>query len=323
MRVLITGATGFIGQHLTRRLVRNHAKVTALLRSPEKRRLLPPKISILEGDMSIFKDPKLELPEFDVVLHLAGQIFAKTPEAYMAGNYSTTVDLVECILRQAWRPRRFLFASSLAAAGPSGDDSFLTEYDPCRPVDDYGRAKLKAEEYLATISDFPTTSFRPAIVLGPGDENTLTLFKMAQFRIGLSIDGEAQLLSFVDVADLNEAIMKMMNDDSKEDKTYFVAHPEVITNKDLFRSMGEAMGHDVFIIPIPKVGLQYASRLSALLSKQLGWRNQLDDKQVSQLMNNFVCSADKLERELGWHPRRDLSKSVRRAYDGYRSARML
>jgi len=323
MRVLITGATGFIGTHLTKRLVREHHEVTALLRTKSKRKLLPAKADILEGDMSIFKDEHLVLPPFDVVIHLAGAIFADTPHEYHDQNCEATKDLVRCIVRQDWDLKRFVFASSLAAAGPSGDEDILAEDSECHPIEAYGHAKLMAEEFLSTVRAFPTTSFRPAIVLGPGDENTLTLFQMARFRLGMSIDGKPQLLSFIDVDDLNEAILLMMADVSEGHRVYFVAHPDIITNEDLFLTIGEIMRRRVFIVPIPRIGLKWAVKASALLSERFGWKNQLDEKQEQQLTHHFMCSGDLLSEELNWEARRNLSASLSKAYKGYKDLGML
>jgi nucleoside-diphosphate-sugar epimerase len=323
MKVLVTGATGFIGRHLTKKLIRQHHQVTALLRTPGKRKFLPAKADILEGDMSIFRDEDLVLPEFDVVIHLAGRIFAETNHAYYDANCEATKDLVRCIARQDWELKRFLFASSLAAAGPSGDDNILIEDDEPSPVEPYGHAKLMAEEFLSTVTDFPTTSFRPAIVFGPVDEHTLPLFRMAKFRLGISVGGKPQLLTFIDVDDLNEAILVMMADESPEHKVYFVAHPDIISNEDIFMTIGEVMGHRILMMPLPKLALTAASRLSELASERLGWRHQLDDKQIQQLTHDFMCSGDKLTRELGWEPRRNLRSSLNKAYNGYRTERLL
>ncbi|MCP4123910.1 MAG: NAD(P)-dependent oxidoreductase [Bacteroidetes bacterium] len=323
MKILVTGATGFIGAHLTRKLIRQHHEVTALLRTESKKKLIPSKAEIIKGDMSIFRNEDLVLPEFDVIIHLAGAIFANSPHEYHNQNCETTKDLVRCIVRQSWTPKRFLYASSLAAAGPSGDENILTEDDECHPIEAYGHAKLMTEEFLSTVKAFPTTCFRPAIVLGPGDVNTLALFKMAQFRVGMSIDGKPQMLSFIDVDDLNEAILCMIADESTEHKVYFVAHPDIITNEEIFMTLGEVMRHRVFILPVPKIGLKWAVKLSEMASERFGWKNQLDEKQEQQLLNHFMCSGDKLDRELDWEAKRNLKASISKAYNGYRALGML
>ncbi|MDC0231369.1 NAD(P)-dependent oxidoreductase [Aureispira] len=119
MRIFITGATGFIGVALTKLLVKLGYQVTVLLRNDKKRPLLPESVDVIKGDLTIFQQNDLILPPFDIIIHLAGAIFASSRKEYFKLNYFATVHLVNCIKRQEWTPNKFIFTSSLAAAGPS------------------------------------------------------------------------------------------------------------------------------------------------------------------------------------------------------------
>ncbi|MEZ5007471.1 MAG: NAD(P)-dependent oxidoreductase [Chitinophagales bacterium] len=323
MKIFITGATGFIGTHLTRQLVKENHKVTALLRTESKRKLLPDNVQIIKGDLSIFKDKELKLPEFDVVIHLAGTIFAKNDQKYYEGNCQVTKDLITCLENQDWTLKRFLYASSLAAAGPSFNGHVMDESDQPNPIDPYGKAKLAAERYLSRVKSFPITCFRPAIVLGPGDWNSLSLFKMVKWGIGMNVEGQPQKLSFIDVTDLNDAIVKMMNDPSQENKIYFVAHSKQTTNNDLFLALGKVMNKKVSIIPLPKIVLKLAMQTSSFVTNLLQIKNQLDKKQYDQLINDFECSSALLQKELHWTPQFNLNASLKKAYVGYVEMGML
>ena len=115
MKVLLTGATGFIGGHLCRRLVAGGNHVVALVRDPKKAASLPGEVERLEGDLSLFDRPDLALPACDVVMHIAGVVSANAAAEYDAVNFRAVKSLVESVARQSWRPRRLLFASSLAS----------------------------------------------------------------------------------------------------------------------------------------------------------------------------------------------------------------
>jgi len=322
MRIFVTGATGFIGQHLTHALVAQQHEVSVLLRTPSKRHLLPQTVQCIAGDMNMFANPKLILPPFDIVIHLAGAIYAPHAEAYYDANCQATINLVQCIQRQSWQLQRFIFASSLAAAGPSKQYP-LQETDIPNPIDDYGKAKWAAEQYLQTITTFPCTSFRPAIVLGPSDENTLLLFKMAKYRLGMAINGQAQQLSFVAVADLVNAIILMLADNSLKHETYFVSHPQVSSNKAIFKTMGKLMQHKVYIIPLPKPLLYIAMKITTALSRLLPIKNQLDIKQYQQLTNHFACNSQYLQQKLHWKANYNLHKTLLEAYQWYQTHKKL
>lgn len=320
MRIFVTGATGFIGQHLCRALAERGDHVIAMVRSPEKIDRLLPFTETFFGDLGRLSDTSVELPACDVVIHLAGVIAAKRHDDYDAINNLAVENLVSCLARQSWAPRRVLFASSLAAAGPSSPESPWVESDPLRPVDAYGIAKAKAEAALAG-APWPTTVFRPPIVFGPYDTASLTLFKAAEAGIGFRVAGRPQRLSFVDVRDLVDAIVRMAIDTRPGSFTYYASHPEHFDVMDLWRELGNAVGRAVRVVPLPRAVL-YAGMLgSTAASRLFGTRNQLDLKQYEQMVARaFLCSGAKLERELDWRPRHGLSESLANAAAAYRGA---
>lgn len=319
MKVLLTGTTGFIGTHVAKQLADNGHDVTGLVRSPKKLSAeLGSKIKVLEGDLSIFCDRTLKLDPFDVVIHLAGVVAGKNEQEYADINYQATVDIVECINRQSWKPKRFLFASSLAAMGPNGT-TISTEESQEKPIDPYGEAKLNSEKFLSHC-DFPTTSFRPAIVIGPGDPATLTLFKIAKTGIGALPAGHVQPLSYIYVSDLVDAIEAMTLEPGENGhQTYFVSANDHTDSHAMLHQIGEQMGKKVKIIGIPYFLLKVASFFTTLAAKILPITNQLDSKQLKQISaSGFLCSSDKLQKNLNWAPTVSFSESAKRALHWYK-----
>jgi nucleoside-diphosphate-sugar epimerase len=322
MRIFITGSTGFIGAHLTRALVGAGHEIVALVRDPRKaaEELPASGVEPLVGDLSLFARKDLVIPPCDLVVHLAGVVAAKTPEEYDAVNFEAVTSLVKSLSRQSWRPRRFLFASSLAAAGPSATRTPKTERDPAEPIEPYGRAKLKAEQFLAAEAPFPTTSFRPSVVFGPRDRATLTFFQMAKRGVGFRVAGEPQLLSFIDVDDVVSGVTAMMEDTSDAHRTYFLAAREQMDSDLLWRSMSEAIGRRVRVIRVPRPVLRGASVVSTALSKAFGFTNQLDAKQYDQMVAPaFLCSSDALQAAHRWTPQVSLVGSLAKAWAAYRA----
>jgi nucleoside-diphosphate-sugar epimerase len=323
MRIFITGATGFIGRHLCQRLAARGDEVVALVRTPAKAAGLPSGVEVFRGDLSTFAEPKTVLPACDVVVHLAGVIAARREEDYAAINHASVENLLDCIVRQAWKPKRFVFASSLAAAGPSPDDRAWTEEDPPAPVDLYGIAKAKAEGAVRR-APFPTTIFRPPIVLGPGDEASLTLFKAARSGVGFCVAGPPQRLSFVDVRDLVDAIVRMADDTRPGSFLYFASHPRAMDVRELWRDLALAVKNRVVVVPLPRWILYVAMCFSTFFARIFGFRNQLDAKQYKQMTAPaFVCSSAAIQRDLGWAPQHDLAECLAYAAEGYRSEKLL
>lgn len=324
MKFFITGATGFIGGHLCHRLISDGHEIVALFRSEKKAKKLPQKnIEFLKGDLSSFKNYDFKIPECDVVIHLAGVIGAKNEKEYYEHNFHATVDFIECLKKQSWIPKRFLYTSSLAAAGPSPNEIQLTEAMQPNPIEPYGKAKLKSEEFLKT-APFPVTSFRPGVTLGAGDSNSLTLFKLAKSGIGFKVAGLNQKVSCIDVDDLVEAIVKMAMENSPEHKIYFTVNSEIVDMKMLWDAIGKSVGKKVFLIPVPKFFLFNFAMLSTFFSKIFPFQNQIDYKMYLQMTQKaFICSSKKIETELNWKPKYNIYQTTQRAAEGYRKMGML
>lgn len=324
MKVFITGATGFIGTHLVHRLVTDGHQVVALVRDPAKARALPTtNVELISGDLSIFEDAGTVLPECDAVIHLAGVIAADRVEDYERINFVAVKHLVACLERQRWRPKRLLFSSSLAAAGPNPTGAPKSEADACTPVEAYGKSKLDAEHFLQTVA-FPTTSFRPAVVFGPGDPATITLFKLAKRGIGFQPAGHNPWLSFIDVDDLVDAVVKMLADSSTAHRTYFVSHPATTDQRTLWRALGTTLDRKVRVLPVPRPLLYGLMVTSTAVAKLFRFKNQLDIKQYTQITSpGFACSSAALQSDLAWQPQHDLSASLAKAAAGFRKAAWL
>lgn len=325
MRILLTGITGFIGSHTARLLLDQGHSIVALVRTPSKLPAeLAERITVLRGDLGLFRDTSLRLEPVDVVIHLAAVVCAEKDADYDAVNYAAVADLLACIERQSWKPRRLLFASSLAAAGPNTGGALVhTEDDEAQPVESYGRAK-RAAELLVAKQPYPTTSFRPPIVLGPGDPASLTLFQMARRLIAPLPAGAPQQLSFVDVFDLAESIVAMASDTSDANRLYFTGSEQRITNHELIRTIAAVQGKRVVVLPVPRPLLYLAMRVATAFSALTGVRNQLDEKQYRQMTEpSFVCTSARLTADTGWQAKTRLEDCVKRAAEGYAAAGLL
>lgn len=199
MKVFLTGATGFVGSHLAKNLSAEGHEVLCLIRSAGKAAgLAGHGLHFIDGSLENVHDWSASLPACDAVIHVAGLIKARRSYEYYRVNTEGTRHLLAALDKNP--PGAFVFVSSIAARGPNRSSDDLVGKGP---VSHYGKSKLMAEQLvLKKRGSYPIMIVRPPVVYGPGDRETLTLFKM--FKKGRAIvPGTAdRRLSFVHVDDL-------------------------------------------------------------------------------------------------------------------------
>jgi len=255
------------------------------------------------------------------VIHLAGTVTAKKQAEYFKYNFEAVQDLYACLLRQNWKPKRLHFASSLAATGPSPKDGILTETDQPKPVDDYGRAKLAAENFLLSQNQFPITIFRPCAVIGPMDTNIFNLYKIGKSGFGFVPWGNNQKVSFISVSDLVEAIFQLTNDLSQNHQTYFISHDDSTDTRSLWKEVGKSINKNIKLIPVPKPILYLAMKTNTVYANLFAKPNVFDKKYYDQLnAEGWVCSNNKLKSDHFWEAKQSLSEVVAETAQSYRQA---
>ncbi|MBU0504753.1 NAD-dependent epimerase/dehydratase family protein [bacterium] len=319
MKIFITGATGFIGQHLCHHLTKQGHHVFALIRNEKKTSCLPQdNITLITGSLASFTDKNFNIPECDLVIHLAGTITANKISHYNQDNHIAVKDLVACLKRQSWIPRRFIFASSQAASGPSTNNAALTEKDPAHPIDAYGQAKHKAENFILSQKDFPATIIRPPSVIGPLDTNILNMFKIAKFGFGFLGGTNPMPMSYVALSDLICAIDLLSDDATTDNRIYFVAHPIPTTSMDLWKAVGKALNKQVKVFILPKFLLYTIMKLNTLFSRLFGVNNVFDKKYYDQIhAPGWVVSSEKLTNDFRWEATKSLDEALKETYESY------
>lgn len=321
MKFFVTGATGFIGKHYCRALMAQGHSVVALVRNKNKASELPQdRLTLLEGDLTKFRDPSFIIPTCDMVVHLAGTITAKKPADYAINNFEAVKDLVACLARQNWKPKRLLFASSLAASGPSQNQKPLTENDEPRPIDDYGQAKLNAEKFLFAQNDFPVTAFRPAAVIGPLDTNWLNAYKIAKLGFGFVPSGPKQKISFISVSDLIEAMLSFGQDESQTHRTYFVANDIPMDNHKIWHGIAKSMNKKICILHLPNPLLYTITVLNSFAVTVFGMNSIFDRKYYEQIRaDSWLCSSEKLQHDFSWQAKQSLESVLSETAASYKN----
>jgi nucleoside-diphosphate-sugar epimerase len=319
MKALVTGATGFVGSHLAEVLRQRGDDVTALARSPTKAKALESAgITVIPGDLHDQAALERAAEQQDVVYHVAGLVAARDEAEFLRANLGGTQNVLSAAVGSG-RPR-FVFVSSLAAAGPSERGSPLTGEEPGRPVTAYGRSKLAAEQCLKE-SPLPWTIVRPPIVYGPRDREILKVFRLARLRIAPVFGDGAQELSAVHAVDLARALIAAASTDSTVRQTYTACHPEVFTTAEFGAAVGAAMGRSVATLRIPmQVGraLLSVTETAANLARQPTILTR--DKANEFFQPAWTGDPAPLTRDTGWRAAFDLRRGLEDTYSWYREA---
>jgi nucleoside-diphosphate-sugar epimerase len=331
-RVLVTGATGFIGKHLVPHLLARGDQVRCLIHEMEER---VAGVDCVHGDITAPATLVPALRGIDVVYHLAGATVVASPHQYKAVNALGTRNVGAACARRV-TPPVLIFLSSLAAAGPTSPDRPLREEDPPTPVSEYGRSKLMAERHLRQLAGrLPITILRPPGVFGPGDPNTIKLFKVARLGVNLIPGSAAQQLSFIYVDDLVTALpeaaargQRLCPVNAGQDHSqgiYFVAMDECPALADLGDLAGRIMGcASIRNIVLPTWASRIAARATDFAAR-LTMQPMLltSDKMREALAGSWICSGDKAKRAWGFSCQTGLADGFAKTVAWYRQHKWL
>jgi len=311
-KVLVTGATGFVGTALCDQLVKRGLDVVAAVRKTEdvgKRNCAKVAIGNIDGST----EWTAAMAGVETVVHLAARTHVMRDRAIdpLASYREVNVRGTAHLARQAAIAgvRRIVFLSSIKVNGESTSGRSFSEVDMPRPEDYYGISKLEAEIELASIScasDFELSILRPPLIYGPGAKGNLrALMRAIERGLPLPLGSISNRRSLLSLENLVDAICVCIDHPKAAGETFLVADENPVSTAELATEIGRAFGRPARLAPMP-------APLLEMIGKVLGRRDA-----ISRLTSSLVVDSRKLQDRLGWVPAQSFSEGIRSMVRGY------
>ena len=299
MRILVTGATGFIGQSLVPALARQRFFVRAAARDPARVAAGPNVEPVAMPDLSGPADWSGLLEDVSHIVHLAG--IAHAPGALPDEIYTRiNTDAVAELAGQAkGKIDRFVLMSSVRAQAGLSSPTTITEGDAPAPTENYGRTKLEAERRLSE-SGVDYTALRPAVVYGPGVKgNIASLATIAKTPMPLPFGGLDNRRSLLSIDNLIAAVAHVLQTEETRNETYLVADAESISVAGMVAAMREGLGRPPQLVKMPHRAIR---RLMKSFGREADWE---------RVCGTFEIDPAKL-MATGWRPEIDSAEGIKK-----------
>ena len=334
-KILVTGASGFIGSHIVEEALQQGYDVWAAVRKSSSREFLKDeRIHFIELNLSSRQQLEAQLQghAFDYVVHAAGATKCLHVEDFYRINTEGTKNLVNALLAVGMPLKRFVFISSLSIMGAIHEQlpyQEIRESDTPRPNTAYGRSKLEAERFLDGLSthhspltthlDFPYVILRPTGVYGPREKDYFMQIKSIKGHMDFAVGFQRQDITFIYVTDVVQAVF-LAFEKGQTGRKYLLSDGEVYQSATFSDYVHEELGRPWWIRVKAPI---WVLRIITFCGEYWGrWTKKMtalnNDKFNILRQRNWRCDIEPARRELGFEPKVKLKEGVHRSIAWYK-----
>ena len=328
-KILVTGASGFIGSFIVEQGLALGYEVWASVRqSSNLQYLQDQRINLI--NLNLGDSDKLatqveafarEHGSWDYVIHAAGVTKCIDKKEFMRINFDGTRNLVEALKATGATPKKLVYLSSLSVFGPAREEEPHTpiqESDTAKPNTAYGESKLLAEAYIKN-SNIPYIILRPTGVYGPRERDYYQMAVSIKKHIDFAVGYKKQTITFIYVKDLVKAVYLAAESDVTN-RSYFVSEPQGYNSRSFSDYIQESLGiKRVLHITAPLWVLKTISLITESIARLTGKPSTLNsDKYKIMKQRNWLCETTPIEKELGFTADYDLEKGTKETIEWYK-----
>ncbi len=317
-KILITGASGFIGSFIVEEALRRDMEVWAAVRKSSSRQYLSdPRIHFIELDLSSEQKLVKQLSghSFDYVVHAAGVTKCVCRDDFRRINTQGTIHLVNALVASGMPLRKLVYLSSLSIFGPIHEDipyRDICDLDTPQPNTAYGQSKYEAEQWLDQAQlPFPYIVLRPTGVYGPRERDYFLMAKSIKGHVDFAVGYKPQVITFVYVLDVVQAVFLAL-ERGQSGRKYFLTDGNVYSSKAFSGLIIQELGHPFCLrIKAPLWMLRIGTFCGECFGRLTGRISALNnDKYHILRQRNWKCDIQPARDELGYDPQWPLAVGV-------------
>ena len=324
MKILITGASGFIGSFIVEEALKRGFETWAAVRKSSSREYLQDeRIKFIELNLSSKEQLVAQLrgKDFDYVVHAAGVTKCLNKQDFYRINTEGTKHLVDALIELQMPLKRFIFISSLSIFGAIKEQQpyeEIKETDTPQPNTEYGKSKLAAEQYLSTTA-LPYIILRPAGVYGPREKDYFIMAKSIKQHSDFAVGYKRQDITFVYVKDVVQAVFLAL-EKGENGRKYFLSDGQVYQSTTFSNLIHEELGRPWWIrITAPVWVLRIVTFFGEYVGRMTGKVTALNNDKYNILkQRNWRCDIQPAIDELGYHPTYNLEQGVKETIQWYK-----